>query len=177
MANAEFDSIEEMNDVQSINFYKDAIRKGKNREKYFKLASIGSRDNARTPFQWSDSKNAGFTTGKPWLKINNDYRVYNAEDEASRDDSVLSFFKKAIKLRKDTKALVYGDFTPATTNKAPVYCYFREYEGEKYYIELNLGKTPQPRPTGIYNYDLILSTNENKTDILKPFEGNIYKIK
>lgn len=177
MANVEFDSIEEMNDVQSINFYKDAIRKGKNREKYFKLASIGSRDNARTPFQWSDSKNAGFTTGKPWLKINNDYRVYNAEDEASRDDSVLSFFKKAIKLRKDTKALVYGDFTPATTKKAPVYCYFREYEGEKYYIELNLGKTPQPRPTGIYNYDLILSTNENKTDILKPFEGNIYKVK
>ena len=177
MANVEFDSIEEMNDVQSINFYKDAIRKGKDREKYFKLASIGSRDNARTPFQWSDSKNAGFTTGKPWLKINNDYRVYNAEDEANRDDSVLSFFKKAIKLRKDTKALVYGDFIPATTNKAPVYCYFREYEGEKYYIELNLGKAPQPRPTGIYNYDLILSTNENKTDILKPFEGNIYKVK
>lgn len=56
MANVEFDSIEEMNDVQSINFYKDAIRKGKDREKYFKLASIGSRDNARTPFQWSDSK-------------------------------------------------------------------------------------------------------------------------
>ena len=100
------------------------------------------------------------------VKINNDYRVYNAEDEANRDDSVFSFFKKAIKLRKDTKALVYGDFTPATTNKAPVYCYFREYEGEKYYIELNLGKTPQPRPTGIYNYDCVLylqgKINENR---------------
>ena len=90
---------------------------------------------------------------------------------------MLNFFKKAIKLRKETKALVYGDFAPAKTNKPPVYCYFREYEGKKYYVELNLGKTPQPKPTNIYNYDLILSTNDNNSDILKPFEGNIYKVK
>ena len=177
MGNLNFNSIDEMNDVQSVNFYKEAVEKGKDKEKYFKLAAIGSRDNARSPFQWSDSENAGFTTGKPWLKVCNDYRRYNAEDEASRADSVLNFFKKAIKLRKETKALVYGDFTPAKTNKPPVYCYFREYEGEKYYIELNLGKTPQQKPTNIYNYDLILSTNDNNSDILKPFEGNIYKVK
>lgn len=177
MGNLNFNSIDEMNDVQSINFYKEAVEKGKDKEKYFKLAAIGSRDNARSPFQWSDSENAGFTAGKPWLKICDDFRRYNAEDEASRADSVLNFFKKAIKLRKETKALVYGDFTPAKTNKSPVYCYFREYEGEKYYVELNLGKTPQPKPTNIYNYDLILSTNDNNSDILKPFEGNIYKVK
>ncbi|MFQ9065272.1 MAG: alpha-glucosidase [Eubacterium sp.] len=177
MGNVNFNSIDEMNDVQSVNFYKEAVEKGKDKEKYFKLAAIGSRDNARSPFQWSDSENAGFTAGKPWLKVCNDYRRYNAEDEASRADSVLNFFKKAIKLRKETKALVYGDFTPANTNKPPVYCYFREYEGEKYYVELNLGKTPQPKPTNIYNYDLILSTNDNNSDILKPFEGNIYKVK
>lgn len=177
MGNLNFNSIDEMNDVQSVNFYKEAVEKGKDKEKYFKLAAIGSRDNARSPFQWSDSENAGFTAGKPWLKICDDYRRYNAEDEASRADSVLNFFKKAIKLRKETKALVYGDFTPAKANKSPVYCYFREYEGEKYYVELNLGKTPQPKPTNIYNYDLILSTNDNNSDILKPFEGNIYKVK
>lgn len=177
MGNVNFNSIDEMNDVQSVNFYKEAVEKGKDKEKYFKLAAIGSRDNARSPFQWSDSENAGFTAGKPWLKVCDDYRRYNAEDEASRADSVLNFFKKAIKLRKETKALVYGDFTPAKTNKPPVYCYFREYEGEKYYVELNLGKTPQPKPTNIYNYDLILSTNDNNSDILKPFEGNIYKVK
>lgn len=177
MGNLNFNSIDEMNDVQSVNFYKEAVEKGKDKEKYFKLAAIGSRDNARSPFQWSDSENAGFTAGKPWLKVCDDYRRYNAEDEASRADSVLNFFKKAIKLRKDTKALVYGDFTPAKANKSPVYCYFREYEGEKYYVELNLGKTPQPKPTSIYNYDLILSTNDNNSDILKPFEGNIYKVK
>lgn len=177
MGNLNFNSIDEMNDVQSVNFYKEAVEKGKDKEKYFKLAAIGSRDNARSPFQWSDSENAGFTTGKPWLKVCDDYRRYNAEDEASRADSVLNFFKKAIKLRKDTRALVYGDFVPAKANKPPVYCYFREYEGEKYYIELNLSKTPQPKPTNIYNYDLILSTNDNNSDILKPFEGNIYKVK
>ena len=177
MGNLNFNSIDEMNDVQSVNFYKEAVEKGKDKEKYFKLAAIGSRDNARSPFQWSDSENAGFTAGKPWLKVCDDYRRYNAEDEASRTDSVLNFFKEAIKLRKETKALVYGDFTPAKANKSPVYCYFREYEDEKYYVELNLGKTPQPKPTNIYNYDLILSTNDNNSDILKPFEGNIYKVK
>lgn len=177
MGNLNFNSIDEMNDVQSVNFYKEAVEKGKDKEKYFKLAAIGSRDNARSPFQWSDSENAGFTAGKPWLKVCDDYRRYNAEDEASRADSVLNFFKKAIKLRKETKALVYGDFTPAKANKSPVYCYSREYEGEKYYVELNLGKTPQPKPTNIYNYDLILSTNDNNSDILKPFEGNIFKVK
>ena len=70
-------------------------------------------NNSRSPFHWSDTENAGFTTGKPWIKVSSDYRRFNAQDEAEREDSVLNFYKKAIALRKETPALVYGEFIRA----------------------------------------------------------------
>ena len=176
MGNVNWESIDEIDDVQAVNYYKDRISKGKSEKKSFLLTATGTRDNARTPFQWSDSENAGFTTGKPWLKINSDYRRFNAEDEAQREDSVLNFFKKAIKLRKNNEALIYGEFVPVDNIPKPLYCYYREYGDEKYYIELNLSKTVQGRPVETTDYELILSTNDNMSDTLKPFEGKIYKI-
>ena len=177
MGNVNWESIDEINDVQAVNYYKELVEKGKDKNKAFKRAATGTRDNARSPFQWSDSNNAGFTTGKPWLKISSDYRRYNAEDEAQRKDSVLNFFKKAIKLRKNHEALVYGEFVKIDNISKPLYCYYREYENEKYYIELNLSKSVLPRPVETTNYELILSTNDNFTDNLKAFEGKVYKVK
>mgnify|MGYP001024653746 FL=1 len=177
MGNVDFNSADELNDVEAVNLYKKLVEKGKNKEKAFKRAATGTRDNARSPFQWSDSENAGFTTGKPWLKISSDYRRYNAEDEQNRADSVLNFYKKAIALRKNTPALVYGVFKSMKLAKEPVYCYYREYNGELYYIELNLGKKLEKRPCDVSNFDLLLSTRGGTCDMLRPFEGNLYKIK
>ena len=177
MANVDFTRIEELNDVEAVNTYKELVAKGKDKEKAFKRAKTGTRDNARSPFQWSDSENAGFTTGKPWLKINSDYRRFNAEDEAAREDSVLNFYKKAIALRKSTPALVYGTFSRAENIKAPVYCYYREYKGELYYVELNLGKSVKERPIDVSGAKLLLSTKGKPAEMLRPFEGNIYKVR
>lgn len=177
MGNVDFNSADELNDVEAVNLYKKLVEKGKNKEKAFKRAATGTRDNARSPFQWSDSENAGFTTGKPWLKISSDYRRYNAEDEQNRADSVLNFYKKAIALRKNTPALVYGVFKSMELAKEPLYCYYREYNGELYYIELNLGKKLEKRPCDVSNFDLLLSTRGGTCDMLRPFEGNLYKIK
>ena len=177
MANVDFTRIEELNDVEAVNTYKELVAKGKDKEKAFKRAKTGTRDNARSPFQWSDSENAGFTTGRPWLKINSDYRRFNAEDEAAREDSVLNFYKKAIALRKSTPALVYGTFSRAENIKAPVYCYYREYKGELYYVELNLGKSVKERPIDVSGAKLQLSTKGKPTEMLRPFEGNIYKVR
>lgn len=177
MGNVDFNSADELNDVEAVNLYKKLVEKGKNKEKAFKRAATGTRDNARSPFQWSDSENAGFTTGNPWLKISSDYRRYNAEDEQNRADSVLNFYKKAIALRKNTPALVYGVFKSMELAKEPVYCYYREYNGELYYIELNLGKKLEKRPCDVSNFDLLLSTRGGTCDMLRPFEGNLYKIK
>ena len=177
MGNGDFSSIEEINDVQALGIYNDLLKKRKSKEKAFLSAKTGSRDNARTPFQWSDSENAGFTSGKPWLNITSDYRRYNAEDELNNPDSVLNFFKKAISLRKSNKALVYGEFIPAENNSSPVYCYYREYNNEKYFVELNLSKKVADRRINTLDMTLLLSTKDKTTNILRPFEGNIYRIK
>lgn len=176
MGNCDFTSIDEINDVQAIGYYNDYLKKHKNKEKAFFKAKTGTRDNARTPFQWSDKKNAGFTTGTPWMKVTSDYRRYNAEDEIKRPDSVFNFYKAAIALRKEYKGLVYGEFEKEQGNKAPVYCYYRTYAGEKYYIELNLGTKPQKRVADTETMQLLLSTKGEPVDFLRAFEGNIYKI-
>ena len=178
MGNVDFKSIEEIDDVQAVNTYKELVRKGVSKEKAFLRAKTGTRDNSRSPFHWSDTENAGFTTGKPWIKVSSDYRRFNAQDEAEREDSVLNFYKKAIALRKETPALVYGEFIRAEGINAPVFCYYREYNDELYYVELNLGKKVQERPIDMSNAKLLLSTKGTPSaNQLKPFEGNLYKLK
>lgn len=176
MGNADFDCIEQINDAEGRGVYNDLLKKGKSEEAAFKRAATGTRDNARTPFHWNDSRNAGFTAGTPWLKITGDYRRFNAEDEMNREDSVLNFFKRAIALRNSNKALVYGEFIKVEDLPSPLYCYFREYEGESYYIELNLGSALKEHPVDTSNMTLILSTKGTVSDKLKAFEGNIYKM-
>lgn len=176
MGNGDFESIDQINDAEALGRYNEMLGKGKSPDKAFKKIKIGTRDNSRTPFQWSDTANAGFTTGTPWLKITGDYRRFNAEDEQNDKDSVLSFFKEAISLRKNTKALVYGEFVKVENLHAPLYCYYRELDGEKYYIELNLGEKPAPRPLSTDNMELVLSTKSVRTDMLTAYEGNVYKV-
>lgn len=176
MGNGDFECIEQINDVEAVNTYKELVAKGRDKEKAFQRAKRGTRDNARTPMQWEDSENAGFTTGTPWLKITNDYRVYNVKDSMARADSVFNFYKKMIALRKSTPALVYGIFERKPA-KAPLFCYTREYEGEKYYVELNLGKKPMARPAAAGCYKLVASTHGKPADDLRPFEGNLYRVK
>ena len=177
MGNGDFESIDEINDVEARGVYGELIKKKKSEEKAFARAKTGTRDNARTPFQWSDSENAGFTTGTPWLRISADYRRYNAQDEISNEYSVLNFYKKAISLRKTTKALVYGEFIADENNSSPVYSYYRVYNNEKYFIELNLSKNNAERKTDTTGFQLILSTKDRVTNILHPFEGNIYRVR
>lgn len=176
MGNGDFDTIDEINDVQAIGTYNDLIKRGKSKDKAFYRTKLGTRDNARTPFQWSDTENAGFTTGTPWMRITGDYRRYNAEDMAKREDSVLNFYKKAIRLRRDNPTLVYGEFVPAVS-KDGLYCYYREYEGERLYIELNLTKKIKARPLDTSDLELILSTRGKASSELRAFEGNIYKVR
>ncbi|MBQ7741258.1 MAG: alpha-glucosidase [Eubacterium sp.] len=177
MGNGKFDSMDDIDDRDAIGHYNDDLKKGMKKEKAFFRVQTGTRDNARTPFHWKDGENAGFTSGTPWMKITPDYRKYNVEDELKRPDSVLNFYKSAIKMRKETPALVYGTFRRAEGVDAPLYCYYREYEGSCYYIELNLGKKAKPHPFNVDGLELVLSTRDDKSDKLRPFEGNVYKLR
>lgn len=133
MENVPFKTIDEFNDVSTLDEYKVALKAGFSPEEALKAVSVYSRDNARTPFQWDSSKNAGFSQGTPWLKLNPNYTEINAKDEQSDENSVLSYYKKLIALRKNSEyedAIVYGEMVPYLEDQKRLMAYYRK--GEKH---------------------------------------------
>nr|MCR4745999.1 glucohydrolase [Lachnospiraceae bacterium] len=116
---AEVKSLDELDDCANSDIYKRAIEDGLSAKEALKLLSLRSRDNARTPFQWSSADNAGFSNSTPWLKVNPNYTKINLEKQQKDPDSVFSFYKKLIKLRKNpeySETFVYGKFEPWNEN-------------------------------------------------------------
>lgn len=177
MGNVRFNSMDEMRDVESINLYDELVEKGKNPDKVFKIVDAGSRDNSRTPVQWDDSENAGFTTGTPWIRICSDYRRYNAKDQMAVKDSTYNYFKQLIALRKNNKALIYGEFEKLDSKDSDTFCYYRTLGKDVFYVELNLTRKNKKRPKNTDNYKFISGSYVNYTDDLRPFEANIYRVK
>lgn len=188
MTNCAFENIEEFRDVESLNYYKELIERKKTPKEAFKKILAGSRDHARTPMQWTDGKNAGFTTGTPWIKINRDYIRYNVKNQMEMQDSAFNHYKRLIALRHENEALVYGSFEQvmppaeldvvvAEQNK-DLLCYFRELDGVKFYIELNLCGRTRKRfyPTDEFE-SVLLSYGFRSEKILKPYEANVYRVK
>lgn len=115
MTNKEFKSIQEVDDISTLDEYQVALEHGLNETEALKAVAGMSRDNARTPMQWNGSQYAGFSETAPWLGVNDNYREINAEEQKNREDSVLSFYKKLIALRTEpeyTDAIVYGRQIP-----------------------------------------------------------------
>ncbi|NOW92583.1 oligo-1,6-glucosidase [Clostridium beijerinckii] len=143
MTNNKFNSIKEFDDIATIDQYNVAIEKGYSDEEALEIINIFSRDNARTPFQWSGSENAGFTTGRPWLKVNENYKVINANSQIEDEESVFNFYKKLINLRKAEEfkdALVYGEFVPTFEEYDNLFAFYRQGESKKLMILANYQK-------------------------------------
>ena len=146
MTNNKFNSIKEVDDIATIDQYNVAIEKGYSNEEALKIINIFSRDNARTPFQWDGSENAGFTTGRPWLKVNENYKVINANSQIEDQESVFNFYRKLINLRKSEEfkdAMVYGEFAPTLEEYDNVVAFYRQGESKKLMILANYKKEEQ----------------------------------
>ena len=131
MENVPFKSIDEVDDISTLDEYKVALDAGLAPDAALKAVARRSRDNARTPMQWSDGKNAGFTTGTPWLRVNPNYTAINVEKEAQNPDSVLNFYKKLIALRKDPEykeTVVYGALEPFMKERHNLMAYYRKWD-------------------------------------------------
>lgn len=129
MENLPVSSIDEVDDISARNEYQVALNAGLTPEAALKAVSAYSRDNARTPMQWSDEKNAGFTTGTPWLKVNPNYTAINAASQTKDEDSIYSFYKKLIALRKDPayrETIVYGALEPLWRERHNLMAYYRK---------------------------------------------------
>jgi len=141
MTNIKFNSIKDYNDVGTKNKYLEIKNNGGDTTAYVELQKLTSRDNARTPFQWYTTANAGFTTGTPWLKVNSNYKYINVVTEINDKNSPLNYFKKMIQLRKNNKELfVYGKYELIDKANPNVFAYTRTSAKEKILVLLNFNK-------------------------------------
>ena len=138
MTNAPFETLDDFRDLDSINAYHELIGQGKmTEEKMMEALRYMSRDNARTPMQWDDSKNAGFTSGKPWIMVNPNYTTINAKEQLSREDSVFHYYQKLIRLRKEKEIIVYGTFDLLLPDDEQLYVFTRTLGEEKLLVVCN----------------------------------------
>ena len=141
MTNVSFQSIDDFRDLESINAYRELTQKGVfSKEDMLKRICYKSRDNARTPFQWDDSKNAGFSTGEPWIMVNPNYKQINAKEQMSRKHSVFAYYQKLIRLRKEEPVIVYGDYELLCPEDEELYVYTRSLSDEKLLVICNFSE-------------------------------------
>lgn len=146
MENLPFASIDEINDVSTHDEYEVALRAGLSKDEALSKVSYFSRDNARTPFQWNSEKNAGFTTGTPWLRINPNYTRINAASQIADPDSLFSYYKALIALRKNPEyadVITYGDFIPFLEDVPRLMAFYRKDDKKTLLILANFQTLPQ----------------------------------
>ena len=154
MTNCLFDSIEEYDDISTKDQYKVALEAGLTEADALKAVARVSRDNSRTPMQWSDEENAGFTCGKPWLKVNPNYTQVNAAREEKDKDSVLHYYRQLLALRKSDayrETFTYGEFRPAFEEEKDIFAFYRITPEQKILVAANYGTVERKLvlPSGI----------------------------
>ncbi|PIF61691.1 alpha-glucosidase [Flavobacterium sp. 11] len=183
MTNIRFDSIEDYHDVDTRNKYIGLKNKGGDLKAFLEGQKQTSRENGRTPFQWDTTKNAGFTTGKPWLKVNPNYTIINAEAQEKDPNSTLNYFRTLVQLRKKEPAFVYGKYTLLDRENPNVFAYIRELEGKKILVLLNFSEKKSAFSIGVSTskskiiLDNYTGTKNFKKNVLRPFEAVIIELK
>ena len=180
MTNPRYNTIEQYNDVSTLNEYKYQLGKGKKPAELLKEFMFSSRDNGRSPMQWDSSANAGFTTGTPWLGLHPNYRFLNVAAQLADTSSCLRYFKRLTNLRKSNPVFVHGTFTMLDMENNSVMAYTRTLEKDSILVLLNMtGTNATFNLPFTLNAKPILLTNYNQTrspQILKPFEARVIKL-
>ena len=164
MQNAKWNSIDEYDDISTKDQYKAALAAGLSKEQALAACGRMSRDNARTPMQWSDEANAGFTTAKPWLKVNENYKDINVAAQEKDPSSVLNYYRRLVALRKSDEfkeLFTYGRCVPAYEDTDGIMAYYREDENKRVLVVANFGiKEAQIRLDGSVKKVLLSNTND-----------------
>jgi len=182
MTNVQFDSIEDYDDVQSVNKYKTMIKESVDLAKAKQYVWDSSRDNVRTPMQWSSKEQAGFTKGVPWLKVNDNYPDINVETAYQDTDSVYWYYKKMIELRKSSETLIYGNYEIVEKDHETIYAYLRWGKRDIYLIVVNMFETYEELSLTNYIMEELVLANYKVTDELsnqlkiRPYEARVYKV-
>ena len=177
MTNAGYTSIEEYGDVESINYYKILLGEGKSSEEALHIIGERSRDNGRTPMQWDGSEQAGFTAGKPWLRIPDNHSYINVASEEQDPDSILAFYKMLVQFRKDSEIVADGEIRFLDTETDDVIAYERTLKGEKLTVVCSMRgfDVPAPELAGLEGRKVLISNyvNAKETGVLRPYEARV----
>ncbi|WP_026496177.1 glycoside hydrolase family 13 protein [Butyrivibrio sp. WCD3002] len=182
MTNYTFKEISDCDDVEEINIYKDLVTDAKvyTHEEMMNVISAKGRDNARTPMQWDDSENGGFTTGKPWLKVNPNYKTINAAAEVDDPDSVYNYYKKLIGLRKENDIIVDGTYELLEAEDENLFIYTRSLNGRKLLVVCNFTDKTLDVPKSIEAMtggDILISNYKEKASSIRPYEATVFDLK
>ena len=183
MTNCPFPTLEDLRDIESINAFHELTEAGKvNPEDMMRYIRLRGRDNARTPMQWDDSANAGFTTGTPWIMVNPNYTEINAKTEMEDPDSVFRYYQKIIGLRKKEKVMVYGTYQLLDPDNEKLYVYTRTLDNEKLLVICNFTEEEETYsvPEEFSKGEVLISSyhreKAEKEIMLKPYEALVLKI-
>ena len=184
MTNIGFTKIEQYKDIAAINGYKKAASDGEDLDLYLKKLNLLSRDNGRTPMQWDDTNNAGFSSETPWLPVHENHTTVNVANQQNDHNSVLNHFRKMVALRKDNLLLVYGDYEIIQEEHPTIYAYSRTLDDEQMKIilnfseltsKINLSNLVQIKEVLINNYNELLI--DKNTITLQPYQAVVLKFK
>ena len=177
MTNVQYD-IEDYKDCEIINMYHERLEKGYSKDEIMKSIYAKGRDNARTPMQWDDSVNAGFTTGTPWIKVNDNYDKINAKSQVDDPDSIFSCYKKLVQLRKDYPVFVDGKFTLLLEDDENIFAYSRKNEEKTMIVVCNFfdKEIPMPLAKECEGMEVLISNYKDTSDmsVLRPYEARMY---
>ena len=182
MTNMPFQDLSEFRDLDSINGYHEMVEVKKLMTSEEMLTSLRkkSRDNSRTPMQWDDSTNAGFSTGTPWIKVNPNYTEINAREQLQRPDSVFHYYQKLIQLRKQHEIIVYGKYELLDGTNPDVYAYTRALDNKKLLIVCNFTskELDYPIPEMYKDGSCLISNYPDNTigTKLRPYEAYVLHI-
>lgn len=182
MCNAYFDQLEDYRDIESLNAYKELTETcGVSHEEMMGYLKRISRDNARTPMQWDDSANAGFTTGTPWIKVNSNYKTVNAKQQTTDPDSVFSYYKELIRLRHENDIIVYGEYELLEPQNEELFIYTRTWNNEQLMVLCNFTDKDVVIPAAVMaqipaDAQILISNHVGNLEaVLRPYEARVYR--
>nr|WP_300839605.1 alpha-glucosidase [uncultured Acetatifactor sp.] len=177
MTNVQFE-MEEYRDIETLNLYRERLEKGYTEAEIMRSIHAKSRDNARTPMQWNDGENAGFTDGKPWIKVNSNYREINAAGQISDENSVFGCYRELIRLRKKYSVFADGEFRMLCREDENVFAYLRENEEYRLLVICNFHDGTVQNPLGEPDAGMKLLIGNypeaGQGRALRPYEAGMY---
>lgn len=176
MTNVEYD-ISEYRDIETLNLYKERIALGYEKPEVMASIYAKSRDNARTPMQWDDSENAGFSQAEPWIRVSPNYTDINVKEQLERKDSIFHYYRKLIALRKEYEVIREGDYKLLYQEDEQIFAYQREFGNESLKVFCNFtGESARVSSTEFEQYEPLLWNYDSieQSDLLRPYEARMY---